>query len=45
MEDDGLPAGDGRGGALGEAGRDNRHVSLVIDYADMRAMPGTMPQP
>jgi hypothetical protein len=41
----GLPAGKGRVGAAGEAGRDNRRVSLVIDYAGVRAMPGTMPQP
>lgn len=27
------------------AGRDNRRVSLVIDYGGARAMPGTMPQP
>ena len=27
------------------AGRDNRRVSLVIDYGGARAMPGSMPQP
>jgi hypothetical protein len=30
---------------VGEAARGNRRVLLVIDYADMRAMPGIMPQP
>lgn len=40
-----LPAGKGRIGAMRAAGRDNRRVSLVIDYAGARAMPGTMPQP
>jgi len=47
MEDaDGLrlPAGEGRVGAMGEAGRDNRRLSLVIDYAGVRAMPSTMSQ-
>ena len=46
MEDaHGMPAGEGRVGAVGEAGRDNRRVPLVIDYAGVCAMPGTMPQP
>lgn len=46
MEDaHGMLAGEWRIGAVGEAGRDNRRVSRVIEYAGVRAMPGTMPQP
>ncbi|GAB3095430.1 OmpA family protein [Lysobacter terrae] len=32
-----------RPGAVGEAGRDNRRVSLVIDYAGAQAMPAAAP--
>ena len=39
------PAGKGRIDAMRAAGRDNRRVSLVIDYGGARAMPGSMPQP
>ena len=40
-----LPAGKGRIGAMGAAGRENRRASLVIDGGGARAVPGTMPQP